>query len=266
MSEDESIVFFISYVLGVVLWTHWHWTAYIGVRSCYAGRARRKLLLAPLGSATILYAVLKLFSSFDVRNDFAYLWAYFFMGAAWTGFGIYAFSIFGVSARDHVIERKNEAASYLLSGAVIGLTLCFAGGNIGDGPGWWVVIFAAALSTGTFFLLWCFLGRIGENMESVTLDRDRASGLRGGAFLLATGLILGRAVAGNWVSADATIRDFVKLGWPAFVLLLIALSIEHKVRPGWNKPARQLVPHGVLPGILYITIAVLVVLWHGSWK
>lgn len=266
MSEDESIVFLISFALAVSFWGHWYWSACFAAPPSYLHQARRNLIFAPAVSAVILFVILKLFSSFDVRDDPTYLWSYFFMGAAWIVLSVYLLSFFGISARDHVVERKNEAAGLLLSGAMIGLTLCFAGGNIGDGPGWWVVIFAAALSTGSLLLFWCILARAGGAMESVVLDRDRASGLRAGAFMLACGLILGRAVAGNWTSTDATIKDFFRLGWPAFVLLLIALGIERKFRPIWDKPARQLMPHGVLPGMLYVIFAVLVILWHGSWK
>jgi hypothetical protein len=40
------------------------------------------------------------------------------------------------------LEHGNPAA-----GAILGLTLAFARGNIGNGPGWWVVVFSAGMST-----------------------------------------------------------------------------------------------------------------------
>jgi uncharacterized membrane protein YjfL (UPF0719 family) len=266
MSGDETLVFFASYALSGILWIRWYWVLCFAAQTVYSSLPRRKLIFAPFISAGLLFAVLKCFSSFDVRDDPTYLWAYFFMGAAWTSLGINAFSIFGVSARDHVIERKNDAASWLLSGAIIGLTLCFAGANIGDGPGWWVVVFAALLSTGTLFVFWWFLARVGRADDSILLDRDTASGVRLGAFLAASGLILGRAAAGDWVSVEATIKDFLRLSWPAFIMLIAALRVEHRLRPNVKTPQHSIIDHGVVPGVIYLAIAIMVLLWHGSWK
>mgnify|MGYP006204508805 CR=1 FL=1 len=94
-------------------------------------------------------------------------------------------------------ERGNAAAAYAGAGAVVAIALCFAGGNIGDGPGWWVVVFSAALSTGVFYLLWLFFEGQASISDAITIDRDPAVALRIAGFFVGSGLILGRAVAGG---------------------------------------------------------------------
>ena len=47
------------------------------------------------------------------------------------GIAVETFLFCGLSVRDDAIERQNIAASCGISGALIGVTLCFAGGNIG---------------------------------------------------------------------------------------------------------------------------------------
>ena len=59
--------------------------------------------------------------------------------------------------------------------------------NIGDGPGWWVVVFAAGLATAALFAAWLVLAQIGHGVDAVTIDRDLAAGVRLGAFLAACG-------------------------------------------------------------------------------
>ena len=70
------------------------------------------------------------------------------------GLGITALALCDLSARDDVVERSNRAAIPAIAGGLLAITLCFAGGNIGDGPGWWVVMFCGVLSTGTLLLAW----------------------------------------------------------------------------------------------------------------
>lgn len=245
---------------------YWYWILCFSAPKSYDRIPRRKLVFTPFVSAGILFFILKFFSSFDVRGDLTYLSAYFVMGAAWTILGIHGFSILGVSARDHVIERKNDAASWLLSGATLAVTLCYAGGNIGDGPGWWVVVFASGLATMALYVVWLVLAKLGKASDSILLDRDTASGLRAGGFLLSSGLIFGRAAAGNWVSAEATIKDFLLLSWPVLLLITAALETERQLRPDVRTPQHPVFKHGAVPAIAYLVYAILVLWWNGAWK
>ena len=196
MSGDEIVVFLATVILSLVFWIPW---TLENLRVGHHRAGRGWLNAAPLASGAALCAVLLGFASYDVQDDPVYVVFYMSMGAAWVGLAVrVVLPYLGLSARDDVLERGNVAAAYAMGGAVLGLTLCFAGGNIGDGPGWWVVVFSALLSTGAFFISWFFLDKLTRLADVVTIDRDPAAGLRLAAFFAGSGLILGRAVAGNW--------------------------------------------------------------------
>jgi hypothetical protein len=207
--------------------------------------------------------VLRRLSSFDVRESPVYLSFYMLMGAAWVGLAARFLGLFGLSARDDVIERRNPAAARAVGGALVGLALCFAGGNVGDGPGWWVVVFCAALSTAALFLLWVLLDRAAGVADTVTVDRDPAAGTRMAAFFVAAGLILGRAVAGDWSSAVGTVLDFAFFGWPALALTLAAAAVERRLRPTPERPQGELIFHGLAPAAAYLAAAWLALVWAG---
>jgi hypothetical protein len=89
-----------------------------------------------------------------------------------------------------------------------------------------VVAFSAGLSTVGFLGLWALTEWLTGISELVTVERAGGAGLRLGGFLAGTGMILGRSVAGDWVSAQATVRDFIGMAWPALLLALAAVTIE----------------------------------------
>ncbi len=199
---------------------------------------RVPLCVTPFACLLLLFVILRLWSSFDVRNATGYLVFYMLMGAAWLGVATRLLPWFAISARDDVLERGNPAALWTVLGALVGITLCFAGGNIGDGPGWWVVVFCGLLSTGALFGLLWVVDLLVAVSDAVTADRDPASGIRLGAFLAAEGLVLGRAVAGDWHSAGETIADFVRHGWPAAALALFTVGFQRALAPTAERPQR----------------------------
>jgi len=136
-------------------------------------------------SALLLVGVLKTVASFDVVDDIRYKFMYLVLGLAWLRFAAVAFAFVGVSARDDAIERGNSAAAIALAGALVGAALCYVGGNIGDGPGWWVVVFSAVLSTLTSLVFWIVLSLCSPVIDAVVIDRDRATGARLAGFLIA---------------------------------------------------------------------------------
>ena len=77
---------------------------------------RRLLLVTPFFCVAVLFFVLRKFASHDVRDAPQYLGFYIAMGAAWVGLHRVIFSFAGLSARDDVIERKNRAAGFAISG------------------------------------------------------------------------------------------------------------------------------------------------------
>jgi uncharacterized membrane protein YjfL (UPF0719 family) len=260
MSGDEIFITVISAVLSLMFWGYWYAVASTVFAFTGGYTARRILLITPLVCVAILYFILRRLASFDVQEDYRYIAMYLTMGLAWIGMNMTLSPYLGIIPRDDAVERRNLAAAIAISGAMLGILLCFAGGNIGDGPGWWVVVFCALLSTAALFLLWTILEMAGRVSEVITVDRDTSAGLRLGAFLTAAGLILGRAVAGDWVSTEATFRDFLQTAWPILLLLVVAIAIERALRPNRENPVRPSLSAGLVPAALYLVAAAYYVL------
>ena len=256
MSGDEVFMLIASAIVALVSWGAW----YIGPALIQGVRRRppawRLLRLTPLVAAALLWLVLRNAASFDVRDDPRYLTFYLVLGAAWVGLWIRWLAITGISTRDDVVERSNSSAALAVTGALLGITLAYAGGNVGNGPGWWVVVFSAALATIALFAAWMLLEAVTGVSDIVTVDRDASAGFRLGGFLIACGVILGRSVAGDWVSAEATVRDFAAAAWPVIVLVVVAAIVERIARPSPEHPRRSLIAYGFIPAMLYVAGAV----------
>src|SRR5688500_15020369 len=247
MSGDEVFVFAGSALLAVVMWGAW----YIGPRRIRRlGRpasGRLLLDLAPLVSLGVLLVVLKTVSAHDVRDDLRYLLLYFSLGAMWVSVAVRCLPLVGLSARDDVGERGNGSAAHAVAGALLALTLCFAGGNIGDGPGWWVVVFCAGMATVTLLLTGAIVQKLGERWELISVERDAASGVRLAGFLVAVGLVCGRGAAGDWTSAANAVRDFVTIAWPVLPLAVVEIVASRLLRPTPERPEPPPAAFGFIP-------------------
>ena len=256
-----------SVVTAILIWVAWYRRIAVFALRCSPRRERWLLAITPLACGGLIWLVLRYWSSPDVRNDWLYLGFYLAMGAAWIGFGAELLPYLGLSPRDDVLERRNPGAGIAIAGALLGLTFCFAGGNVGDnageGPGWWVVLFCAGLATAVYALLWIALDRATGLADSISIDRDTAAGFRLAGFFLGTGLILGRAVAGDWVSAAGTLADFARLGWPVLPLWALVAVLERGLRPSAAEPARPVLRDGLLPAFLYAAAGLIVLLHAG---
>jgi hypothetical protein len=180
MSEDEIFVLMMSAVFSLFCWVWWYGAALTAKSSPVAGRspARGLLFVMPLLAALVLFVGLKLWSASDVRDDGRYLTMYFLMGLAWSGVASFIPAWLGISFRQDVLTRANHSASLVCGGWILGVTLSFAGANVGDGPGWWVVLFSALLSTAMLTLVYFLWEKLSGSNDAVTIDRDLATGLR----------------------------------------------------------------------------------------
>ncbi len=265
MSSGEQTILVISVVAALGLW--WRWLVRLWRPTRLAGGAAQRGLLvaaAVCGFAALGF-VLRCFASHDVRDDPRYLAFYAALGAAWAAVVIQFLDWLGLSARDDVAERRNGAAAVALSGALGAAFLCFAGANIGNGPGFWVVLFSAALSTAGLLLAWLLVEWGGAVGELITVERDRAAGLRLAAFLIAGGAVLGRAVAGDWVSAEQTARDFARFAWPVLILVAVEIWISRVARPTRAHAVPNLLAAGVLPAAFYLSAAGWYLVERGWW-
>src|SRR5271170_7006833 len=138
----------------IVLWGRWYYALRLGRTLGLSHRGRWAFALVPVFCLIFLFAVLRGWSAPSVRSDHPTLILYVLFGASWLGLTQLGFGLLGVSARDDVLERGNPAAAWVLSGQLIGTTFCFAGANVGNGPGPEVVMFSATVSTLALLLLW----------------------------------------------------------------------------------------------------------------
>ena len=265
VSEGEIFVLVMCLGVGLSFWVLWYRDILAVALRSSGFRERWLLGVAPFAGGALLFWILRRYAASDVRDNWFYLLFYMAMGAFWVAVAARLLPFFGIGARDDVIERGNRAAAPAIAGALLGITLCFAGGNIGDGPGWWVVVFCGILSTGTLLVFWAFLDRLTGLADAITIDRDRAAGVRAAGFFLAAGLILGRAVAGDWEGAGPTTIDFVRHGWPVAALLAAAVLLERPLRPSPEALDRPVLTHGLLPSLVYLGLGAAAVELAGSW-
>lgn len=221
-------------------------------------------LLAVLPGACLLFIgiVLWRWGSTDVRTSVGWIVQYTMAGAAWLMLGLYLLSVLGVSVRDDVMERQNSAAAWVVYGALIGTALCYAGANFGSGPGTAIVIFCAVLSTAFLFGFWFCLERISRLADRVTIERDEGTGIRASGWIVSLGLIFGGAVAGDWESLGATVRDFIHYAWVAIIFLLAAVAIEWAFKRRQQKEGARRGASAVFAAA-YILAAVLYVFSRG---
>lgn len=263
MSPDGVLVTGIAFILGPMLWVVWLWRMANVVT--FPGRPGGVAAVgsAVLGCSLLIFIILKTGASSDVVDAPEYLFMYLMVGLAWMKIAEALFRYVGLNARDDVFERGNRAAVLALIGAMIGVTLCYGGGNVGDGPGWWVVLFSAGLATAGLMMSWAVLGQLSPVNDGVAIDRDSAAGIRLGAWLIACGLILGRGVAGDWVSVSSTLFDLATALPALVVILLLGVFVERLTKPTGQRPSGPLFMFGVLPASLYLFVGVAAVCWKG---
>ncbi len=263
------LLFLLSISISSPLWEQWYQDILSTKVLVVTTQGRSLLFITPLLCAAILVGILGTVADTNVRADIFYQVFYLALGALWLGLAIAVLPFWGLSARDDVIERQNLAAAYSISGALLGVTLCFGGGNIGNGPGWQAVVYSALLSTGGLFLLWLGLEALTGVSAAVTIDRDRASGLRLAGFLVAISLVLGWAVAGDWRSFSNTTTDFIQRSGLALALTGVAIFVEMRCQPTAQCPNLPLRTHGLVPCTAYIGSALLGIWlfwWLGVWQ
>lgn len=224
------------------------------------------LIVGWVAGVSLIAAALWNWGAIEVRGKSGVVFFLTFLGYIWVGVAVKLFAWLGLCGADDVIERQNPAALAAVLGGMNAVALIYAGGSLGEGPSYWNNIFSAGLGTITFFFLWLVLELGARISFSIAEERDFASGLRNGGYFLATGLILARAVAGNWHSEAATMNDLLRDGWPAGVLCGSAMVAEFVLRPAISRPFPNWVTSGWLPALAYVIFAIIWVVHLGRWE
>jgi hypothetical protein len=263
LAGDEILLLILSAFIGGAsfIW----WIASLLLMRQRNPRACLELILIPFVCAAFIFVALVLWADPEVRTRFLYIVILSGLGLGWMGIATAMFRWLGLSLRDDAVDRNNPAARAAWCGGLIGVTLIYAGGNIGEGPSLWNNVYSAGLGIFCLGTLWLVLAQFFGASNSVGVDRDLASGLRLGGWAIAVGLIFGRALAGNWESVSGTTSDFVREGWPATVLTVAAAIVESILRPSPRKHLLPWLSHGAIPVILYVLVASAWVLKLGHW-
>lgn len=225
--DAELLAGLVSLAIVIVAWPSWYGDV-VRVNRLAVPRGYRLLLgLTPVACLLFLLLCLDTSAAKAVRESSLYLLIYVVIGAAELGVSGHLFSLLGISARDDVLERRNGASLIAVVGALLGATLCFAGGNIGEGRGVQAVIVSSGTALCTWFALWyaadVLSGRVIS--ERITVERDPGSGIRLAGLLAANGAILGAAAAGDWVPGRF-LHDFAASSWPALGLTVVAVVVK----------------------------------------
>ncbi len=259
MSDDEVFALLLSVALGLVGATLWYLR---GLRTSSFGASKpclAALLLAPLAALAFLWSVLASSAAVEVRTDARYQFLFVAMGSTWVFLLPRMLAFIGVSYRDDALERRNASAAIAIAGTVVGLVLLFAGSNMGEGPSIWNTVATALAGTAALFGVIFVLARSTSLGESIAVERDKPTGVRFAGWIAASGIVLGRAAAGNWVSTEQMLTDLVALGWPVVILLSVAIALERALRPRASNPRPSLLAAGVLPAVAYLALSLVYV-------
>ncbi|MDQ3036586.1 MAG: hypothetical protein M3Y87_29610 [Myxococcota bacterium] len=261
MSDDELLVFLVC--LGAAAFFAWRALGpVLMVSPLHATPGTRYVVLGVwVVGIALVHSTLISIAAQDVRESVTYTAFYDVMGLAWIGASVAVLRRLDLSLRDDVIERRNPAALAAISGAIVGIALAYAGGNVGDGPGWWCVVIASGVATAALFAVWITLYVAARSGEAITIDRDLPAGIRVGALLAACGLVFGRGAAGDWVSASDTIASFALVAWPAVILVLLGIFVERALAPR-GQPSRGGLGLAIGVAVVYLGAAATVV--HGQ--
>lgn len=259
MSADESVIAFTAAVAALVIWGIWLTVAAHTLLLARPGRRLTGVVLTLLTSLALV--VVALFAGADprVRSGAGYI-VLFVAAAADTLAAItLAGSALGLPMLDGFVRRKNWAVGWAVAGLWLGTGLVNAGANVGRGDNIYTTLGPLVLALGTLLVLTTILAAATGRFRAVRLDRDTPAGVRAGALFVAWGLVLGRAVAGDWESTRRTWEDFLAYGWPALVFLGAAIVVERTLRPSVARPHVPWLA-GVGPALAYVAAAVELVL------
>jgi hypothetical protein len=262
LPDFEIFAFIASIFLSLRCWLTWYGDI-ASVNRLRAPVSKRLFLLtAPLVCLVLISIALTKPAATTVRSDALYITFYLLLGTGWLGGVTLIFPFLGISARDDVLERGNRAASWAVIGALTGASCSFAGANVGNGPGVEAVLFSAVLSSALFIGLWLGMDLLTSISDAITVDRDDRAGIRQGGFLLSIGLLSGWSVAGDWVSASATLKDFATSSWPAILVTAVAVAVEVVLRRASLQLFAKTIPSVVISAV-YVGLALVWVVIRG---
>jgi hypothetical protein len=262
MSPGEFLIAIVTSAVGVFFWLGWFWTAYQTNRFARPAVRRVGLIVCFIVCLGIVLSALLTVADPQVRENLGYF--VLFLGVELTALAAVTVAglVIGLSTLDDAIRRPNPAAAWATGGLWLGTSIAVTGANVGRGDTIGTTLGPLVLAVITIVILWAVFSLASGGMRSVTLDRDEPSGIRLSALFVAWGIILGRAVAGDWESTEGMRSDFVNQGRPVVLLLAVGIVVERLLRPNIRRPSAPRWA-GWLPAIGYVAAAVAWTTWLG---
>ncbi|MCL2358455.1 hypothetical protein [Candidatus Bathycorpusculum sp.] len=256
----EFLVFIVSIICSFKFLVKWY-EPLLSKRPLNRNKSARYILgLLPIGSFCVILFTLKMLASFDVVDSFIYISMYMVLGIAWLFLGATLMScVFDLSWLDDALNLNNKAALIAVVGGFLGLTLIYSGANIGNGPGWWCVVFTGGLGLVAWIVLGLVINSCTKTFERITVERDIGCGIRFGSYLLASGIILARACAGDWTSFYITLVEFID-GWSVLVLAGILILVElYYIHKAKSNKTNNAIFGSIFLAVVFIAMAITIV-------
>ena len=228
LEELEIIIFVPAFVAAVIFITRW----YLPINSTFPRNsckgARNILRILPVVSSAIMLVTLCTLAAPSVVENPFWIFYYLVIGFVWIFPAMsLTFRCFDLSWRDDVINKTQTQPAVLpVAGSVIGITLIYSGANIGDGPGWWCVIYAAGMGTVMWFILGHIIQKTTDVFSTVTIGRDKPCAIRMFAYLSASGLALAHASSGDSISFYIDIIEIAVTSLTAIPIAVLAILVE----------------------------------------
>jgi len=254
-SDDETFALFAGIAIGLIPFLFWYKALLLHGKFSAPRGQRLPLYLAPLVGLLGLKYVLAHYADPVVRADVDYQWLFLATAMVWLNAVRYLSPFLGIGIPGDVIERNNSAAVAALTGALVAVMIVFSGGSIGSGPTIWTTLIPAFLGTIALFGFWLVLESASHPSAAIGEDRDLAAGLRLAGFLVAVAFIFGYAAAGDWVSMGDTFSSLILRGWPALIVLMVAVLFETRLKPTPQVPHQPVLSHGLLPAMGLVLIS-----------
>src|SRR5262245_20931584 len=196
-SEDE--VFFMLVAAAVAGWGLFRWFRVIAARPTLGdaldGSQRARLAILPVLCLGFVAAVIWNWADpIAVAGHIDYVILFIAGAGAWFSLTIFSLSGLGINVRHDVVVNGNRAAAFAVVGVALATTLIYTWSNIGAGPTIWTTILPAALGSLTLLSFWFLIETIASVSDAITIDRDRATGIRIAGWAIAAAIILGRSV------------------------------------------------------------------------
>jgi hypothetical protein len=182
MSDDEVLVVVVCAAASLFGFLRWYIPLF-RVTTLGGSIFQRLVLIAtPIVNLGVLYFVLHHWASHEVKQDFRYIGLFMLAGAFWMFLAVEALlPVFGISVRDDAIEGRNSAALITTCGWLTGIMLCYAGGNIGEGPTIWTTLIPAAWAAMALGIIWVIMDAVAPISDEIVLGTGPRGGMPDGS-------------------------------------------------------------------------------------